>query len=38
MQYFKPLTHGGKSTHGNSLKAAQFRGEKNNNNPASNQE
>ncbi len=24
MQYFKPFTHLGKSTHGNSLKAAQF--------------
>ncbi len=26
MQYFKPLTHLGKSTHGNSLKVAQFCG------------
>ncbi len=26
MQYFKPLTHLGKSTHGNSLKEAQFFG------------
>lgn len=26
MQYFKPLTHSGKSTHGNSLKVAQICG------------
>ncbi len=26
MQYFKPLTHLGNSTHGNSLKVAQFCG------------
>jgi len=26
MQYFKPLTQLGKSTHGNSLKVAQFCG------------